>query len=328
RLGIPTVVDRVIQQAISQVLTSMYEPQFSDHSYGFRPRRSAQDALRKCQKYITEGHRYAVDLDLEKFFDTVHHSKLMEVLSRTIKDGRVLSLIHRFLNAGVRIGSKTQPSEVGFPQGGPLSPVLSNILLNEMDKELERRGHKFVRYADDLLILCRSHRSAERTMKSMTDYIEGKLFLKVNRDKSQTAYIRKVKFLGYGFYLRKGGRLRVHPKSVAKMKSKLKEMTSRSNGWGIEYRKGKLRQFITGWINYFKLADMQMLLREIDGWLRRRLRMFIWKQWKRVLTKMRNLIKLGVEKFQAYQWAYTRKSYWHTAKSFILSTYITTERLR
>lgn len=328
QLGIPTVVDRVIQQAISQVLTSMYEPQFSDHSYGFRPRRSAHDALRKCQKYITEGYRYAVDLDLEKFFDTVHHSKLMEVLSRTIKDGRVLSLIHRFLNAGVRVGSKTHPSEVGFPQGGPLSPVLSNILLNEMDKELERRGHKFVRYADDLLILCRSRRSAERTMKSMTDFIEGKLFLKVNRDKSQTAYIKKVKFLGYGFYVRKGGRLRTHPKSVAKMKSKLKELTSRSNGWSIEYRKGKLRQFITGWINYFKLADMQMLLKEIDGWFRRRLRMVIWKQWKRVETKMRNLMKLGVEKSQAYLWAYTRKSYWHTAKSFILSTSITTERLR
>ena len=188
-----------------------------------------------------------------------------------------------------------------------MSPVLSNVLLHEMDKELERRGYKFVRYANDLLILCRNRRSAERTMKSMTAYIEEKLFLKVNRDKSQTAYINKVKFLGYSFYVRKGGRLRIHPKCVTKMKSKLKELTSRSNGWGMDYRKGKLRQFITvrqfitGWINYFKLADMQELLKEVDRWFRRRLRMVIWKQWKRVRTRMSNLMKLGVEKSRAYQ---------------------------
>lgn len=253
QLGIPTVVDRCIQQAIAQVLMPMYEPQFSDHSYGFRPRRNAHGTLRKCQAYITDGYKHAVDLDLEKFFDTVNHSKLMEILSRTVKDGRVVSLIHKYLNAGVQVESKIRTSEVGVPQGGPLSPILSNIMLNEMDKELESREHKSVRYADDLLILCRSKRSAERTMSSMIHFIGDKLFLKVNREKSQTAHIGKVKFLGYSFYNSKGeGRLRIHAKSVIKMKAKIKELTSRSNGWGNARMKEALRQYITGWVNYFK----------------------------------------------------------------------------
>ena len=329
KLGIPTVVDRCVQQAIAQVLSPMYEPQFSDHSYGFRPRRSAHGALRKCQAYITEGYKYAVDLDLEKFFDTVQHSKLIEILSRTVKDGRVVSLIHKYLNAGVQIGSKIRTSEVGVPQGGPLSPILSNVMLNEMDKELERREHKFVRYADDLLILCRSKRSAARTMGSMTRFIEDKLFLKVNKEKSQTADISKVKFLGYSFYKRKGkGRLRIHPKSVAKMKAKIKELTSRSNGWGNARRKEALHQYITGWVNYFKLADMMKLLLRIDEWYRRRIRMVIWKQWKRIRTRVKNLIKLGVKKSKAWEWANTRKSYWHTANGFILKTTMTTDKLR
>jgi len=329
QLGIPTVIDRCIQQAIAQVLSPMYEPQFSDNSYGFRPRRNAHGALRKCQAYITEGYKYAVDLDLEKFFDTVSHSKLIEILSRTVKDGRVISLIHKYLNAGVQVGSKIRTSEEGVPQGGPLSPILSNIMLNEMDKELESREHKFVRYADDLLILCRSKRSAERTMGSMIHFIEDKLFLKVNRDKSQSAHIRKVKFLGYSFHKSKGeGRLRIHRKSVAKMKAKIKELTSRSNGWGNARRKEALRQYITGWVNYFKLADMKNLLLKIDEWYRRRIRMVIWKQWKRIRTGVKNLIKLGVKKSKAWEWANTRKSYWHTANSFILKTTITTENLR
>lgn len=329
KLGIPTVVDRCIQQAIAQVLSPMYEPQFSDNSYGFRPRRNAHGALKKCQAYITEGYKYAVDLDLEKFFDTVNHSKLIETLSRTVKDGRVASLIHKYLNAGVQVGSKIRTSEVGVPQGGPLSPILSNIMLNEMDKELENREHKFVRYADDLLILCRSKRSAERTMSSMIHFIEDKLFLKVNREKSQSAHIRKVKFLGYSFYKSKGeGRLRIHRKSVAKMKAKIKELTSRSNGWGNSRRKEVLRQYITGWVNYFKLADMKNRLLRIDEWYRRRIRMVIWKQWKRIRTRVKNLIKLGVKKSKAWEWANTRKSYWHTADSFILKTTITTENLR
>lgn len=238
-------------------------------------------------------------------------------------------MIHKYLNAGVQIGSKIRTSEVGVPQGGPLSPILSNVMLNEMDKELERREHKFVRYADDLLILCRSKRSAARTMGSMTRFIEDKLFLKVNKEKSQTADISKVKFLGYSFYKRKGkGRLRIHPKSVAKMKAKIKELTSRSNGWGNARRKEALHQYITGWVNYFKLADMMKLLLRIDEWYRRRIRMVIWKQWKRIRTRVKNLIKLGVKKSKAWEWANTRKSYWHTANGFILKTTMTTDKLR
>ena len=329
QLGIPTVMDRVVQQAIAQVLIPLYEPQFSDHSYGFRPKRNAHQALQKCRKYITEGYGYAVDLDLEKFFDKVNHSKLIEVLSRTIKDGRVVSLIHKYLNAGVQVGGSFEDSEMGVPQGGPLSPLLSNIMLNELDKELERRGHKFVRYADDMVILCRSKRSAERVMESIIRFIEDKLFLKVNREKSQNVPITKVKFLGYSFYKTKGeGRLRIHPKSVSKMKTKLKELTSRSNGWGNTRRKETLRQYIIGWVNYFKLADMQKLLLKVDEWYRRRLRMVMWKQWKQIKTRLANLVKLGVKKPKAWEWANTRKGYWHIANSFILHTTITTDRLR
>ena len=328
-LGIPTVVDRVIQQSIAQQLTPLYEPDFSPWSFGFRPKRSAHQALCKCRDYITEGYEYAVDIDLEKFFDTVNHSKLTEVLSYKVKDGRVISLIHKYLNAGVMKEGKYEETTEGVPQGGPLSPVLSNILLNELDKELERRGHKYVRYADDMVIFCRSRRSAERTMQNIIPFIEGKLFLKVNRDKSQVAHVRDVRFLGYSFYIVKGeGRLRIHPKSAAKMKARIKELTSRSNGWGNDRRKEALSQYIKGWVRYFRLADMKRLLISVDKWYRRRLRMVIWKQWKRIKTRMANLVKLGVKKQKAYEWANTRKGYWHTARSFILDTTITTERLR
>ena len=328
-MGIPTVVDRVIQQSIAQKLTSIYEPQFSDISYGFRPKRSAHQALRKCQDYITEGYIYAVDIDLERFFDTVNHSKLIEVLSRTIKDGRVVSLIHKYLNAGVMHENHYEETYEGVPQGGPLSPLLGNILLNELDWELEKRGHKFVRYADDMVILCKSRRSAERTMESIVSYIERTLFLKVNRDKSEVATVKDIKFLGYTFYQLKGeGRLRIHPKSVTKMKARIKQLTSRSNGWGNERRKEALSQYIKGWVQYFKLADMRKLLEKTDEWYRRRLRMVIWKQWKRIKTKVANLLKLGINKYKAYEWANTRKGYWHIANSFILSCTITNDRLR
>jgi RNA-directed DNA polymerase len=329
QLGIPTVVDRVIQQSIAQQLTPIYEPMFSTNSFGFRPKRGAHQALRKCRDYITNGYVYAVDIDLERFFDTVSHSKLIEVLSRTIKDGWVISLIHKYLNAGVMNAGKYEATAEGVPQGGPLSPLLSNILLNELDKELERRGHKFVRYADDMVIFCKSWRSAERTMKNIIPFIEGEMFLKVNRDKSQVAHVRNIKFLGYSFYITKGeGRLRIHPKSVTKMKARIKELTSRSNGWGNDRRKEALRQYLTGWVQYFKLADMERILVVVDKWYRRRLRMVIWKQWKRIKTRITNLVKLGINKSKAYEWANTRKGYWHIAKSFILDRTITTERLK
>jgi len=328
-LGIPTVVDRVIQQAMAQVLSPIYERQFSENSYGFRPGRSAHQALNRCRSYITGGYKYAVDMDLEKFFDTVNQSKLIEVLSRTVKDGRVVSLIHKYLNAGVVIRHKFEDTEMGVPQGSPLSPLLSNIMLNELDKELEKRGHAFVRYADDLVILCKSKRSAERTLANIVPYIENKLFLKVNREKTATAYVSGIKFLGYSFYVYKGeGRLRVHPKSLSKMKERIRKLTSRSNGWGYARRKEALRQYITGWVNYFKLADMKKLLVSVDEWYRRRLRMVIWKQWKRVRTRGRYLMKLGMVKRQAWEFANTRKGYWHTAKSPILNRSVTSDRLR
>lgn len=328
-LGIPTVVDRVVQQAIMQVLSPIYEKQFSPSSYGFRPRRSAHQALNKCKSYITDGYRYAVDMDLEKFFDTVNQNKLIEVLSRTVKDGRVISLIHKYLNAGVVIRNEFEETKVGVPQGGPLSPLLSNIMLNELDKELEKRGHLFVRYADDLVILCKSKRSAERTLANIVPFIEDKLFLRVNREKTVTAYISRIKFLGYSFYVYKGvGRLRVHPKSIAKMKERIRTLTSRSNGWGYARRKVALRQYITGWVNYFKLADMKSLLIRVDEWYRRRLRMIIWKQWKRIRTRGRNLMKLGINKYKAWEYANTRKGYWHTANSPILSRTVTNYRLK
>jgi len=310
------------------VLSPIYEKQFSKSSYGFRPKRSAHQALRQCQGHISEGYKYAIDMDLEKFFDTVNQSKLVEVLSRTIKDGRVISLIHRYLQAGVVVANKFEQTVVGVPQGGPLSPLLSNIMLNELDKELERRGHRFVRYADDLLILCKSKRAAGRTMENLVPYIEEKLFLKVNREKSTVAYIRNVKFLGYSFYVKRECRLRIHLKSVEKMRSKIRELTSRSNGWGNARRKETLKQYITGWVNYFKLADMKKLMIETDEWYRRRLRMVFWKQWKRVRTRQANLTKLGIAKPKAWEYANTRKGYWHIANSWILSTSVTNERLK
>jgi group II intron reverse transcriptase/maturase len=322
------VVDRVVQQAIAQVLSPIYEKQFSANSYGFRPGRNAHQALNRCRNYITEGYTHAVDMDLEKFFDTVNQSKLIEVLTRTVKDGRVVSLIDKYLNAGVVVRNRFEDTDMGVPQGGPLSPLLSNIMLNELDKELEKRGHRFVRYADDLLILCRSKRSAERTMTNIIPYIENKLFLKVNREKTAAAYVQGVKFLGYSFYVLRGeGRLRVHPSSIAKMKERIKTLTSRSNGWGYARRKKALRRYITGWVNYFRMADMKKLLIRIDEWYRRRLRMVIWKLWKLNRTRWRNLIRLGINKYQAWEWANTRKGYWHTANCFILSRTINNERL-
>ena len=304
KLGVPTVVDRVFQQAITQVLSPIYEEQFSENSYGFRPRRGAHDALKQCQQNVNDGYVYVVDMDLEKFFDTVCQSKLIEVLSRTIKDGRVISLIHKYLNAGVISNGMFEKTEVGMPQGGPLSPLLSNIMLNELDKELERRGHRFVRYADDCMIFCKSRKSAERTLKNIMPYIEGKLFLKVNREKTKVAYVNKVKYLGYSFYRYKGKcRLRVHPKSIVKMKAKLKELTSRNNGWGNEYRALKLTQFIRGWVNYFGMADMKQLLKSKDEWLRRRIRAIYWKQWKKIKTRYQMIRKFGMPEWKVHEMA-------------------------
>lgn len=329
KLGIPTVVDRVVQQAIVTQLSPIFEPKFSNSSFGFRPNRSAHDALYACKRHIDEGYEWVVDMDLEKFFDTVCQSKLIQVISGTIKDGRVVSLIHKYLNAGVMVKGALEETKVGMPQGGPLSPLLSNIMLNELDHELERRGHRFVRYADDCMIFCKSQRAAKRVCESITRFIEEKLYLKVNREKTCVARFNNVKYLGYAFYRSKGEcHFRVHPKSVKAMKERIKELTSRNNAMSNDCRPQVITWFVRGWVNYFKLADMRMLLKKIDFWMRRRIRMIYWKQWKRVRTRSRMLKKCGIEKQKAWEFANTRKGYWRIAGSPIMNRAIKTEQLR
>ncbi len=327
KLGIPTLRDRVVQQAILQVLSPIYEKQFSETSYGFRPNRGCHDALRKCQEYANQGYWYAIDIDLEKFYDTVNQSMLMEILSRTIKDNRVLSLIQKFLNAGIMDRGMFMKSDVGVPQGGPISPLLANIMLNELDQSLDKWGYRFVRYADDLMIFTKSKRAGQRQFQGVSKFIEGKLKLKINKEKTTITRLNQVKYLGYGFYRIKGKcRFRVHPKSITKLKDKLRAATGRSNGMSIEGRKTKLNQIIRGWVQYFKLADMKTVMQSTDEWLRRRIRMITWKRWKKVKTKFENLQKLGVAKGKAWEWANTRKSYWHTANSWIIATTLTNAR--
>ena len=264
-----------------------------------------------------------------KIFDTVCHSRLIEILSRTIKDGRVVSLIHKYLRSGILNHGMFDASNEGTPQGGPLSSLLSNIILNELDKELTRRGHLFVRYADDSMIFCRSKSAAKQTKESITRFIEGKLHLRVNKEKTTVSYVKGVKYLGYSFYNSKGKfELYVHPKSKARMKSRLKELTGRSNGMGYERRKQKLKEYIRGWIGYYHLANMKRLLLETDEWLRRRIRMCIWKSWKNPKTRISNLIRCGIPKRKAYEWGYTRLGYWRIADSWITHSSMTNERLK
>lgn len=329
KLGIPTIIDRVIQQAIVQVLTPLFEPLFSDNSFGFRPKRSAHDALLKIKEYVDEGFVFVVDMDLEKFFDTVNHSKLVQILSNTIEDGRVISLIHKYLKAGVIVQNIFEETDVGTPQGGPVSPLLANIMLNELDKELEKRGHKFVRYADDCMILCRSQKAAERTCTSITRFIEEKLFLKVNREKTSVEHFSKVKFLGYGFYVKQQKcRFKVHPKSIDSLKEKIRERTDKNKPFNLEKAPIHINRLVRGWVNYFRLADMRKLLKHIDEWMRRRLRMCYWKQWKKVRTRYRKLRQCGISHQKAYEYANTRKGYWRIALSPVLTTAISNARLR
>lgn len=326
KLGIPTAVDRVVQQAITTILTPIYEQQFSDNSFGFRPHRSQHDALKRCKEYADEGYVYVVDMDLEKFFDTVCQSKLIEILSRTIKDGRVISLIHKYLNSGVLENGIIVNTPFGLPQGGPLSPILSNIMLNELDKELTRRGHRFVRYADDCMIFCKSRRSAERTLENIIPYIEKKLFLKVNRQKTVTAHISKVKYLGYGFYIYRGKcRFKVHRKSVTKLKNKIREVTKRNNGWSNQLRIKKFNEVIRGWINYFKMADMKNLMVTTDEWSRRKIRAVYWKQWKKVKTRYRMISKYGIPKWKVTEMANCRKGVWRA--SIMLNSVLTNKEI-
>jgi len=328
-LGIPTVVDRVVQQAIAQVLIPIYEKKFSDNSYGFRPLRSAKQAIEKCRRYINAGHTWTVDIDLAKYFDTINHDKLIRILSNDIKDGRVISLIRKYLQSGVMVNGVVIDTEEGAPQGGPLSPLLSNIMLHELDVELTKRKLCFCRYADDCNIYVKSKKAANRVMGSITRFIEEKLKLKVNRDKSTVDRPWKLKFLGFSFYRAKCEyRIRVHEKPIKKFKAKLKELTSRSNAMNMEYRFLKLKRAIVGWVNYFAIADMKSIIKIIDEWLRRRVRMCFWKQWKKIKTKHDNLIRLGMSSYKAWEYANTRKSYWRISNSPILSKTLTNKYLK
>lgn len=317
-LGIPTVTDRFIQQAIAQTLAPIFDPAFSEHSYGFRPNRRGHDAVRKAKGFIKAGNRWVVDIDLEKFFDKVNHDKLMGILASKVKDRTVLKLIRRYLQAGIMINGVVHEIEEGTPQGGPLSPLLSNILLDKLDKELESRGHNFVRYADDCNIYVQSKKAGERVMNSITDFIEKKLKLKVNREKSAVDRPWRRKFLGFSFTIHKEPKVRIANESIKRLKAKIRVLTSRSKPIPMEMRIKKLNQYLVGWSSYFALADTPSKFKEFDEWIRRRLRMIVWKEWKKPKTKVRKLIGLGVHPSKAYEWGNSRKKYWRISHSPIL----------
>ena len=331
KLGIPTVVDRIIQQAIAQQLQPIYEPLFSDASYGYRPRRSGQQAARQVKKYAEQGYTYAVEVDLSKYFDTLNHELLMELLQKQIHDRRVTGLIKKYLKAGVMENGVTTRTREGSPQGGPLSPLLANIYLNEFDQEMAKRGVKVVRYADDIVVVTKSKRAAEHMLESCRKVLEGKLKLTMNLQKSKVVSLfsnRNFKFLGC--CLGKSGRgvyIRVHRNSLQKAKQKLRELTDRSQGRNVRMVMAKVKEFIRGWIGYFYIADMKRTLQRWNEWLRRRIRMYIWKQWKKPKTRVQNLQKLGIPAWQAYQWGNTRLGYWRVAGSAVLSRSITNEKL-
>ena len=329
-LGIPTVVDRLIQQAIVQVLSPIYEEQFSETSYGFRPNRSCEKAIIKLLEYFNDGYTWIVDIDLQKFFDTVCHDKLISIIMKTIHDGELVSLIRKYLVSGVMENGIVSPTKVGTPQGGNLSPLLSNIMLNELDKELEKRGLRFVRYADDCIIVVRSEKSANRVMENITKFIEKKLGLKVNVEKSKVARPNQIKYLGYGFYYTKTGIIKTKPhlKSIQKFKRKLKQITKRNYSISLNERIVKLNQVIRGWINYFRIADMKEQIKNITSHLNRRIRCIIWKQWKTCNHRYKCLLKLGISKEKAKRTAYSRASYWHNSKSIVLHVAISNKRIK
>jgi RNA-directed DNA polymerase len=319
-LGIPTVLDRLIQQAIAQELNKIYDPTFSESSYGFRPKKSAKQAITKAKEYINQGYKWVVDMDLEKFFDKVNHDILMERLSRKIKDRRVLKLIRAYLESGAMINGTKISSEEGTPQGGPLSPLLANILLDEVDKELEERGHRFCRFADDCNIYVKSEKAGKRVMESIREIIEHRLKLKVNENKSAVDLVSKRKFLGFSFYFgRDGANIRIHEKSYKRFMNKVRDITNRNKGMSIDFRIRKLNEYTVGWVNYFAIAKASSKIIKLESWIRRRLRACIWKQWKKVKTKGQNLMKLGIGKYKAWEFANTRKGYWRISNSPILS---------
>lgn len=329
-LGVPTVVDRFVQQAVAQVLTPIFEEQFHDHSYGFRPNRCAQQAVLKALEMMNDGHSWIVDIDLAKFFDTVDHDKLMTIFGRTIKDGDVISVVRKFLASGVMIDDEYEDTIVGTPQGGNISPLMANIMLNELDKELEARGLDFVRYADDLIIMVGSRQAADRVMKSVTRFIEEKLGLKVNAEKSKVDKPKGIKYLGFGFYFdsfAKVYKARPHQKAVAKFKAQMKKLTGRSWGVSNSYKVFKLNQLIRGWVNYYRIGSMKSLCERFDSNIRFRLRMCIWKHWKTAQNRAENLIKLGISRKFAWSTAYYGAHIAHVCQGGAMNMAVTKERL-
>ena len=330
KLGVPTVTDRFIQQAIAQVLTPIYEEQFHNHSYGFRPNRCAQQAVIKALEMMNDGHSWIVDIDLERFFDTVDQDKLMTIIGRTIKDGEVISIIRKFLVSGIMVDGEYEDSIIGTPQGGNLSPLLANIMLNELDKEMEARGLDFVRYADDCIIMVGSRQAAERVIRSITRYIEGKLGLKVNASKSKIDKPKGIKYLGFGFYydsFAKEYRAKPHAKAVEKFKARMKELTCRSWGADNGYKVKKLNELIRGWINYFKTGSMKGLCEKLDANIRYRLRMCIWKHWKTPQNRAKNLTKLGISRRYAWSTAYSGARIAYVCQRGAMNMAVTKDRL-
>jgi RNA-directed DNA polymerase len=314
-LGIPTVLDRLIQQALLQVLTSIFDPKFSPLSYGFRRGHSAQQAVKQSQRFISQGFQFVVDMDLEKFFDRVNHDILMSKLAKRIEDKRILRLIRRYLQAGIMVNGIRVASEEGTPQGGPLSPLLANIILDDLDKELMKRGHRFVRYADDCNIYVQSRRAGERVLHSVTQFVEKRLKLKVNMEKSAVDRPWKRKFLGFSFTSNKEPRLRLAPKTVKRFKDKVRELTCRRKSQSLENRIHALNVYLQGWSGYFRVADTRSVFQSLDQWTRRRLRMCLLKQWKKPKTKKRNLMALGIPKEWASLVSGSRKGYWRLANT-------------
>ena len=318
-LGIPTVKDRLLQQAIAQWLSPKYEEDFSNYSYGFREGRNAHQAVMQAQQNLNEGYEWIIALDLEKFFDKVNHDKLMGQLARRIEDKLTLKLIRSYLNSGIMEGGMVSQRIEGTPQGSPLSPLLSNIVLNELDKELEVRGHRYVRYADDCSIYVRSEKSAQRVMETITDYIESKLKLKVNRTKSKVSRPSESTLLGFSFYQsEKGWEIRIAPKSLVRIKKKIKDQTQRKDPTCAKEKIKKMEAVIRGWVNYFAIAKAKSKMKELDKLVRTRLRMGIWKQWKQPRRRKMNLQKLGIDPGKAYEWSYSRKGHCRVAHSPIL----------
>lgn len=329
-LGIPTVIDRVIQQAIVQILSPIYEEQFSNSSYGFRPNRSCEMAVVKLLELFNDGYTWIVDIDLEKFFDRVCHDKLISIIMKTIHDGELVSLIRKYLVAGVMENGIVHKISEGTPQGGNLSPLLSNIMLNELDRELEKRGLNFTRYADDCIIVVKSEKAANRVMKSITEYIEKKLGLKVNVTKSKVAKPKDIKYLGFGFYTNAKGIIRPKPhiKSIQKFQRKLKQLTKRNWSISLDERIKRINYVTRGWINYFKIADAKGFLEEVGMKLRHRIRTIIWKQWKIPKTRYRALVKLGISEEQAKIVASTRRGYFWVASTIVIHIAISNKRLK